>query len=333
MTRYALLLSILCAAAALPVRAQDLPPGEPSPVVGEPPNRAAPAAAADITYRVGAEDVLAISVLHAPELTTSVRVSPRGEISLPLLGAVAVAGLTASELETELENRLRERYIRDPDVTVQVTELQSQAISVMGAVRTPGIFQVRGTKTLLEVLSLAGGLAEDAGDSVIVLRRGVDQPLPNDAGAAASEDELASGSFEVSLKELLDSQDGSGNVPIHPGDVVNVRSAAIVYVVGALKKPGAFAMRGNDRLTVLRALALGEGLLPWASKDAMVLRTNDAGARVEIPVHLGDVMKGKQQDFALQAQDVLFVPTSGTKAVTRVALEMLTRIVTLRGVF
>lgn len=331
MMRYALLFSVLCAA-ALPARAQEPPPDEPSPVVGVPPDRAAPAGAADGTYRVGADDVLAISVLHAPELTTSVRVSPRGEISLPLLGAVPVAGLTASELETELERRLRERYIRDPDVTVQVAELQSQAISVMGAVQEPGIFQVRGSKSLLEVLSLAGGLAEDAGDSVIVLRRGAGEPRPPQSDGIAPADELASASFEVPLKALLDSPDGRGNVPIHPGDVVNVRSAEIVYVVGAINKPGAFAMRGNDRLTVLRALALGEGLLPAASKDAIVLRTSEAGERVEIPVNLGDVLKGKQQDFALQAQDVLFVPSSGSKAVVRAALDTLTRIVTLRGV-
>ncbi|HXE81570.1 MAG TPA: polysaccharide biosynthesis/export family protein [Vicinamibacterales bacterium] len=341
-TRIALLFVVLSLCAATAPAGAQTAPDESS---ASPPHIAAPAAAApdhtshasvvlgsEVTYRIGANDVLSISVLHAPELSTSVRVSSRGDISLPLLGGVPAAGLTAAELETELEKRLRERYIRDPDVTVQVTELQSQAVSVVGAVNRPGIFQVRGSTTLLEVLSLAGGLAEDAGDSVIVLRRA--RTRASNSGHPASDGAHAgeSASFEVPLRTLLDSADGAANAVIVPGDVVNVRSAAIVYVVGAVRKPGAFAMRGNEQLTVLRALALGEGLLPSASRDALVLRTEDDGKRIELPVDLGDVLKGKQNDFALQQQDVLFVPTSGGKAVARAALDALTRIVTLRGV-
>jgi polysaccharide export outer membrane protein len=279
--------------------------------------QAAAASDAPVEYLIGANDVVSVSVLHAPELTVTARVTEKGDISLPLLGSVAAAGLTAGELEAALEERLGEKYIREPDVTVQITELQSQAVSVVGAVKRPGIFQVRGAKTLLEVLSLAEGVADDAGDSVIVLRKGSNSPAA---------------SFEVPLRALLTSADAAVNVPIYPGDVVNVQTADVVYVVGEVKRPGAFAMRGNDRLTVLRALALGEGLLPSAKGHALVLRTNEGGKRVEMEVDLGDMLKGKQQDFALQAQDVLFVPKSGSKVVARAAIDALTRIVTFRGI-
>lgn len=299
----------------------------------EPPPSAASPTDQGPGYRIGRDDVLAVSVLHAPELTVTVRVTEHGDISLPLLGAVPAAGLTALELETALETRLRDRYIREPDVTVQVTELQSQPISVVGAVKRPGTFQIRGARTLLEVLSLAEGVADHAGDSVVVLRNastpsghsGDGTPIPASASTQLS--------FEVPLKALLSSSDPRANVTIHPGDVVNVRAAEIVYVVGAVRKPGAFAVRGHEPLTVLRAVALGEGLLPTAADgDALVLRTGKSGERVEIAVNLGDVLKGRQRDFALEAQDVLFVPTSGSKAVARAALEALTRIVTFRGV-
>jgi len=276
----------------------------------------------DTGYRIGPNDVLSVAVLQAPELNTSARVSELGEISLPLVGTIRTTGLTTLQLELVIEARLREKYIREPEVSVQLTDLQSQPVSVLGAVRRPGVFQLRSTQTLLEVLSLAGGLADDAGDGVMVLRKGAAREHGREAGPAT---------LEVNLKTLMESRDAHVNVPIYPGDVVTVKSAAIVYVVGAIKKPGAFAMRGNDRLTVLRALALGEGVSPTAARgDAVVLRTNDRGERVEIAVNLDAILKGKAPDVTLDAQDVLFVPTSGGKVVARAAIDTLTRVLTLR---
>ncbi|RPJ64495.1 MAG: hypothetical protein EHM24_22790, partial [Acidobacteria bacterium] len=171
-----------------------------------------------------------------------------------------------------------------------------------------------GTTTLLEVLSLAGGLAEDAGDAVVVLRKGA---------------ELTS--TVVKLRPLMELRDPSLNIAILPGDVVNVRGADVVYVVGAVKKPGAFPMPGNDRVTVLRAVALGEGLIPVASqKQALIVRNGEGGQRIEIPVDLEAVLKGKAPDVALQAHDVLFVPISGGKVAARVALESFVRIISWR---
>ena len=274
-------------------------------------------------FRIGADDLLAITVLQAPELNVSARVSGTGEISLPLIGVVRVLGRSTREVEQQIEDRLRAKYIREPDVSVQVSEMQSHAVSVVGAVRRPGIFQIRGSRTLLEVLSLAEGLADDAGESVLIQRS-------RDTGAAA---EAGPATFEVKIKTLMDSDDSSLDVAIHPGDVVKVQRAAVVYVVGEVKKPGAFAIRGNAKLTVLSALAMGEGLTPTAAKgDAVILRTNERGERTEIALSLDRILKSKESDVSMEPQDVLFVPGSVGKAAARLTIDALARIVTLRGV-
>jgi polysaccharide export outer membrane protein len=281
-----------------------------------------PAADADIAeYRIGPHDMLRIAVLQAPELTGQMRVSERGEISLPLLGFLHVGNLTVHELKAKLEDALREKYIRRPDVTVQVLESQSQMVSVVGAVQRPGVHQIRGTSTLLEVISLAGGLAEDAGESAIVLRR---TARADTAGAPPAP-------IEVNLKALMESRDTTLNVQVQAGDVVNVRQAAIVYVIGEVNKPGFFPMQGNNRLTVLRALALGGGLTPQASKGgAVVVRTDQSGARTEIPVDLGRILNGRDPDVVLASEDVLFVPTSGARAATLATIDTLLGLVRFR---
>ena len=252
---------------------------------------------------------------------------------MPLIGSVQATGLTTQQLELAIEAKLREKYIREPEVSVQLTDLQSQPVSVVGAVQKPGVYQLRGSRTLLEVLSLAGGLTPDSGDTVSILRR---SPAPSASSSAAPHEGAATSeeapTVDVDPKTLMNAGDERTNLPVHPGDVVTVRSAAIVYVAGAIRKPGAFATRGNDRLTVLRALALGEGTLPMASKNAVVLRTTERGERTEIAVNLDALLKGKTPDVPLVAQDVLFVPTSSGKVMTRIAIETMTRVLTLRVV-
>ncbi|MFQ5926885.1 MAG: polysaccharide biosynthesis/export family protein, partial [Terriglobia bacterium] len=224
-------------------------------------------------YRIGTEDLVEITVFEAPELNRTLRVSASGEISLPLLGMVRAAGLTPRELELVLQELLRRAYMKDPHVGVFVRELQSHPVSVLGAVARPGVFQVRGSKTLLEMLSLAGGLADDAGDTVIVMRGasfGVAQPgnkHPNDGAAPGDSEEAPdAATVEINLKTLLESGDPGSNVPIYPGDIVKVPRAGVVYVVGEVKKPGGFVLKNNEQLSVLQAIALGGGLTRTAAK-------------------------------------------------------------------
>ena len=295
-------------------------------------------------YLIGPEDVLDINVFEAPEMNRGVRVSASGEISLPLLGAVAAAGLTPRQLETSLEELLHQRYMKDPHVSVFVRDMQSHPVSVVGAVRKPGIFQIRGNKTLLEILSLAEGLADDAGESVIILRRTGEKSAPEFASAKTNDAEGASlrtqlrdsdspdaagtdlekvapifqGSqrvVQVNLKNLLDSTDPRNNPTVYPGDIVKVSRAGIVYVVGAVGRPGGFAMKTNEKISVLQAVALSEGLTRTAAKSgARIIHTNERnGERTETPVDLGKILSGKSSDPMLGPRDILFVPDSAAK--------------------
>ena len=298
--------------------------------------------AATREYIIGPDDVLEINVFEAQELNREVRVSASGEISLPLLGGVRAAGLTPRELEKSLEQSLRQKYMKDPHIGVFVREMQSHAVSVMGAVRKPGTFQISGSKTLLEVLSLAEGLAEDAGEEVTILRGAAQNHAaasisenPNDASSSAPATRLqASGRataaeaskdksavvpedvLQVNLKDLLDSTDPTHNPAVYPGDIVKVSRAGIVYVMGAVRRPGGFAMKTNERISVLQALALSEGLTKTAAKgSARIIRTSERdGTRTETHIDLGKILSGKSADPMLVPRDIVFVPDSAAKS-------------------
>jgi polysaccharide export outer membrane protein len=271
-------------------------------------------APSDGDYRVGPGDRLSVAVLQMPDFKSSVRVSQQGAISLPLLGIVQVAGLSAAEVEQKLADELRRKYVRDPQVSVQVDEIESHPISVVGAVAEPGIFQVRGPMNLLAVLSLAKGVSDTAGNRVLVVRA-----------------DSATAPLELDLKQLLESGDPRLNVVVNPGDIVKVPSAPLVYIVGEFKKPGAFPFPRGDRLTVLRALALGEGLGPLAAKkDALIMRTGPDGTQTEIGIRLDRIIKAEEPDPVLQANDVLFVPGSGGKAAAQATLNALSRLIAFR---
>jgi polysaccharide export outer membrane protein len=276
-------------------------------------------------YRIGPEDLLEISVFEAPELNRAVRVSASGEISLPLIGAVQSAGLTPKTLEFVLEELLRRDYMKDPHVSVFMKEMQSHPVSVFGAVKKPGVFQINGPKSLVEILSMAEGLAEDAGDTVIVMR-GAGLPGANPEAASpkdpavrtapASDDQAGGTTVESSLKNLLESGDPRYNVVVYPGDVVKVTRAGIVYVEGGVKKPGGFMLKTNENISVLQAVALAEGLTPTAAgSHARIMRTDEAtGARTEIPIDIKKILAGGLTDPLLHPKDIVFVPNSAGKS-------------------
>jgi polysaccharide export outer membrane protein len=226
--------------------------------------------------------------------------------------------------------------MKDPHVGVFIRELQSHPVSVVGAVRKPGVFQIRGTKTVLELLSMAEGLAEDAGDTVLVMRganftpngrdfgqemqsRGIVVAPKGNAGLAGGPARLLKQEneiVEVNLKRLLESVDPALNIPVHPGDIVKVTRAGIVYVVGEVKKPGGFVLKSNENISVLQALALAEGLTRTSSKSqARIIRTDQSSdKRIEIPVDLAKILAGKAPDTLLQPKDIIFVPDSAAKS-------------------
>jgi polysaccharide export outer membrane protein len=281
-------------------------------------------------YRIGSNDLLEINVFEAPELNRSLRVSAGGDITMPLLGEVRAVGLSARELEKVLEDRLL-KYMKDPHVGVFVSSIQSHPVSVAGAVKKPGVFQVQGPKSLLEMLSMAEGLADDAGDEVLVMRGAGLQASANQTSGAkeqnASDATLnTSGPVDrsndeettrINLKNLLESGNPQFNVAIFPGDIIKVSKAGIVYVVGEVKKPGGFVMKSHEQMSVLKAIALAQGLTSTSSKShTRIIRTDEGtGQKTELPVDLDKILSGKAPDPPLNAADIVFVPNSTGKTV------------------
>ncbi len=275
-------------------------------------------------YRIGAHDLLEINVFEAPDLNRSLRVSASGEISMPLLGAIQSTGLTARELEGVIEIKLRQ-YMKNPHVGVFVTTVESHPVSVVGAVKKPGVFQIRGTKTVLEMLSMAEGLADDAGDQVLVMR-GAGLQFGSDSLRDTTGTNPDSGppanppgneTIKINLKDLLESGDQRYNVPVYPGDIVKVTRGGIVYVIGDVKKPGGFVLKSDQNMSVLKAIALAEGLNSTSAKSrTKIIRTDEhSGKRTEFPIDLGKVLAGKAPDTPLKPADIVFVPNSSGKTV------------------
>jgi polysaccharide export outer membrane protein len=223
----------------------------------------------------------------------------------------------------QLENGIAERlksYVKEPEVSVEIAEFRSQPVSVIGSVRNPGVHQLEGRKTLVEILSLAGGLADDAGYSVKIARSLEWAPIPL---ATAAND--ASGKYsiaEVPLRQILDGSKPEVNIVIKPFDIVSVPRAEMVYVTGQVQKAGGYVLRERETLSVLQTLSLAGGLIANASaKNARILRPTGAGtSREEIAIDLKQIMTGRAKDVPLRAEDILFVPENAPKkAIVRAA--------------
>lgn len=298
----------------------------------------APPVEASADYRIGPNDLLRIDVFGAEAFSGAFRVEPSGTIAIPLLGSVPVADKTPREVEGMVAGRLRETYMRDPHVTVHVDEMRSHGVSVLGAVRRPGVYQVTGGTTLLEVLAMAEGLDGSAGSTVFVVRPGETATedyavlFAGDSAAAVEGVALGEKVIEVDLGALLWSGRTQDNIELRAGDIVQVRPAAFVYVVGEVNRPGGFTMPPGQPMTVLQALAMAGGLAGTAAAgSSVIVREEEDGSRDEIPVDLDDVLRGRSTPPTLGPRDVLFVPKNGAKSFALGVVNALVRMVTFRG--
>jgi polysaccharide export outer membrane protein len=273
------------------------------------------------TYLLGPDDELALS---APELDVTpgktFRVDGEGDLQVPMVGRVHVAGLTVQQSEQELDKRLA-TYIRDPQVAIDVKELRSQPASVLGAVNSPGIHQVQGHKTLLEMISMAGGVRPDAGYSIRITRKmewGC-IPLPSSTPDASGRFSVA----QVNLQNIMEAKTPEENIQILPHDVITVPKAEMIFVTGEVKKNGGFVLGEHQSMSVLQAVSLAEGLGPTADKKhAKILRLDpNADQRVEIAVDLKGILEGKSSDVKLQGNDILFVPGNASKKIALRVIE------------
>lgn len=282
-------------------------------------------------YLITAEDVLDVYIIDVPELSRQYRVGPSGLLSVPLLPEpLKVAGLTPDQLASQLATVLRSRgLVSNAHVSVTVKESRAHSVAIAGAVKKPQIYYVFGRSTLLDILSLAGGLEDNAG-SIVRVTRG---PLAAQAMGTADSAEGRQ-SVEIDLRRLLETGDPSLNVPIFPGDSVTVPLGGVVYVVGAVNKPGGFTLSTQRQgMTVMQVLALAEDAKSTALRDKSVVVRRGAqyaGGREEVPVNLKNIMAGKAPDLPLQANDILYVPDSSSRKALRRAAEA--AIQTLTGI-
>ena len=255
---------------------------------------------------IGANDLIAVSVYDAPELTRTVRVESDGVIRLPLLKkSIEAAGLLPKDLEAGITDSLKEEEILvDPIVKVTVVEYYSRPISVAGAVRRPLTFQATGNVTLLEALSRAEGLSPDAGQEILVSRP--EEPVRR-----------------IPVRALIDAADKDMNLRLYGGEEIRVPEAGKIYVVGNVRKPGAFPVRDSSDTSVLKLLALAEGLAPYAAKLAYIYRRVPDGSKNEIEIALDSIMKRKSPDVPLHADDILYIPDNTGRRSTMAALEKL----------
>ncbi len=261
---------------------------------------------------ISANDLVAVSVYDAPELTRTVRVSADGFVRLPMLKQrVKAQGLMPGELESVIAKALQdEQIIVDPFVTVTVAEYNSHPISVAGAVKLPTTFQATGPVTLLEAITRAGGLSPEAGAEILVSRT---QPGPNGVSSALVQ--------RILVKGLIDAADPALNIVLTGGEEIRVPESGKVYVIGNVKTPGAFAVGDGTESSVLRMLAVAQGLMPYASKEAYIYRREANGSKNEIPIQLSRIMERKAPDIPLLANDILYVPDNKGRRLTLGALE------------
>jgi polysaccharide export outer membrane protein len=344
-------------------------------------------------YVIGSGDVLSIQVFEIPELSRDVRVSQTGTIGIPLVPVrLHMSGLTEAQAEQKIAEVLEaDGLVTHPQVSVSVKERKSKPITIVGAVSHPLVFQAERPITLVEALAEAGGIANDAGDTVIVTRS--DQPAEGDSSdppAIGREDEVplsgakvpgqessaagsttgipaagnspaqagppspktAAGSapspepaspspppisnvITVNLNELLETGDLANNILLQAGDIVSVPHAGIVYVLGAVGKPGGFVV-SNDRtqLTTLKVLSLAGGMTHTAKSDrAVIIRKDTQGQQHEVAVDLNKVLKRESEDVQLRPSDILYVPESASKQALLKAAELGVAVGTAAAIF
>jgi len=275
-------------------------------------------AASNGPYLLQPTDEVTVHSLQVKELADKViRVDQQGDVNLPLVGHMHLAGLSVAQAEAEMANRVKKFYV-DPDVQLSVAAIHTEPYSVVGSVGTPGLHEMKTRITLAEAISTAGGLRADAGPVAVVTRDVSSGPIPyseahlNSAGQSVA---------EVQLSSLFQGSNPKENFTVQPHDMISIPAAQVVYVVGNVKRAGGFSLNGKSDFSVLQALAMAEGLDPRAAPQrAKILRRNVVPEK-QIPVDLKRILSGKDEDLSLQPNDILFVPSSTMKVVTTRTIE------------
>lgn len=274
---------------------------------------ATPSEADKSKFLLGPDDQIAVRALDVEELDgKTVRIDVEGYVNLPLVGRIRVSDLTVQQLESKLDLELRP-FVKQPLVTVTLVDIHSRTISVVGSVTIPGVQRLQENKTLVDALSIAGGLRPEAGNSIFLTRAVSAGPLPL-AGAKPN----TGGNFnvaEVNARDLLQGKEPEINIGLLPGDVLSVPKSELVYVVGAVHRSGGFVLGERSSMSVLTALSMAEGLdRNSACEHSEIIRPKTASRpRSETRVNIKQLLAGTTPDIDLQPNDILFIPSSAAK--------------------
>ena len=257
----------------------------------------------DQEYVIGPADVIEVSVLKMPELSREYRVSADGTIEMPFLGPIQAEKTTSRELATAITKQLQEGYLVDPQVSVILRHVNRRYF-VQGAVRLPGVYNIEGRPTLLELLSIAGGLDATHGATAFIIHK--TQPGPNDAEAVydmkkADLNRLLRGGF-------------SENVRIEPGDIIQIPPSDVFFVAGEVRAAGSFPLK--EGMTLRQAISLAQNTNPTAAPNkAVIFREAGSNEKKQIQVDITAVMRGRQADVPIMANDIIVVPNSKAKSI------------------
>jgi polysaccharide export outer membrane protein len=305
------LITIHASSQSAPASPAMTPVNQPAGVPASPGKTVTPREKAPSVPVIGAGDLLKVSILGAPESDQDLRVGADGNIFLNFIGAVHVAGLTTEQAQATIAKKLvAGGFFTDPQVSVFAKEYATQGVSVLGEVQRPGVYPLLGSRTLFDVLSLAGGTTPKAGKVVSVTHRDNPQAptsvsLSNDAAESVQ-----------------------SNIDVFPGDTVVVSKAGIVYVVGDVRKPSGVVMENSSQMTVLKAIAMAEGTNSTAAlNSAKLIRKTPAGPQ-ETVLELKKILASQAPDIQLQAEDIIFVPNSAAKSATKRSLEAIIQVAT-----
>jgi polysaccharide export outer membrane protein len=271
---------------------------------------AVPAKLSEAPASINIGDLLNISVFGVADYVQDARVDGNGQVTLPFIGEVKLAGLSLGDAEAVIRKRLKEQGVfKDPQVTIMQREYGSLDVTVLGEVQKPGLYPLVGKRTLFDAMSAAGGITPKAGNTAVITHRDHPQdpetiPLAYDANGLPK-----------------------SNIPVSPGDTVVVTKAGIVYVVGDVRVPTGVLLE-NPNLTVLKAIAMAQGVNPTASENKSRIIRNTPQGQQEIPVELKKILSAKAPDLPLQPDDVLFIPSSAAKSAFRRGAEAMVQAAT-----
>ena len=267
--------------------------------------------------------MLELQIENAPELSREVRVTAAGTFLMPYLGRVTAQQKTPEELAQYIADHLRGDYLRDPKVIVRVKEYNSRSFFIQGSVRSPNVYQIEGKPSLLELITLAGGLVENHGATAFIIRKikpaTPAAPQAGETGGAETEKdpdgengpryELKSVHINALLKGHFEQ-----DMFLEPGDIINIPPTDVFFVAGEVNQPGSFPLK--EGTTLRQAISLAQGTkFNAALNRGIIFREGSTGKREELTVDVGAVMSGKKEDLNILANDIIIVPNSRSKTI------------------